>query len=121
MITTLTQIFQALIALLSLTTAAGVFVHDMHVDIVATSVIGRTVSPAYVEAQETTPREPVHELRAPHVHVDYNPANGGFLSQFLYQSPSVPPRGQDQKRHLLQEVQTRGHHAFDNYNLPVVS
>ncbi len=119
--TILTRLFQVFIALLSLTTATGVLVHDTHVDIVATNVIGRSPLASYAESQEAALREPATEIRAQHVHVDYNPANGGFLSQFVYQSPSIPPRGQDQKRHLLQEVQTRGHHPFDNYNLPVIS
>ncbi len=54
-----------------------------------------------------------------HTHADHNAARQ-LMNGFSYQSPSIPPRSQEQKRHMLQRFEPRGRHAFDNYNLPVI-
>jgi hypothetical protein len=56
-----------------------------------------------------------------HTHPDHNAAKASLLNNFAYQSPSVPPRNQEQKRQLSQELRARGHHAFDNALLPVIA
>lgn len=48
----------------------------------------------------------------------------GSLSQAVHElkspSPSIQPRSNEDKKHLMQKHVARGHHAFDSYNLPIV-
>jgi hypothetical protein len=104
---------------ISLITALGVFVHDSRVDKAATTIVygqfkattSATLSQRYQDFASSDA----------HTHPDHNAARASLLNHFAYQSPSIPPRGQEDKRHLLKEIRSRGHFAFDNANLPYIS
>ena len=102
-------LFNILVSTLSLLTAGGVFVHDAH----ATSVASLKL-PRY-SAVDQHP----DSLLDVHFHADQTPAQS-LLSNFTYQSPSVPPREADNKRqHPRRFILSR--HAFDNSALPLIS
>lgn len=99
--------FNSLIALLSLSTAVGVLVHDMHLD-TATAAFA---APAIGSDQNKTPLS-----TDPHTH----PERHSLSRLFNQHAPSIQPRAGEDKKHLLQKHATKGHHPFDNYNLPLV-
>lgn len=117
--TILTTFAHRLMTAISLLTAAGVFLHDGRVDRAANTVLSRPAEESYSKVEVATRFNAFLENDA-HAHPDHNAARTSLLSSFDYQSPSIPPRNQEHKKHLLQEYRSRGHHAFDNYNLPVV-
>lgn len=101
--------------LISLSTLLGVLVHDTKIDQLTTTLLA---TPALVASYEGVS----HALKMsdPHTHTERislseavrNMANG---------SPRLQPRLSEEKRHLLQKNVMKGHHAFDNYYLPVVA
>lgn len=104
---------------ISLMTALGVFMHDGRVDkATATALYGPYKT---VEASgSVTQRYQDFVSGDAHTHPDHNATRGSLLNNFAYQSPSVPPRGQENRKHALDELRARGHHAFDNALLPIV-
>ena len=104
---------------LALLAAFGVFMHDGRVDRAAATAINK---PIQIKFEDIAIGERVRTFMDgdAHTHPDHNAARASLLNSFQYQSPSIPPRNQEQKKHLMQECQPRGHHAFDNYNLPIV-
>jgi hypothetical protein len=104
----ITTLFNSLIALLSLSTAAGVLVHDMHLDAATAALAAPTVTS---NDQSKTPLS-----TDPHTH----PERHSFSRLFNQRAPSIQPRSNEDKKHLLQKHIGRGHHPFDNYNLPMV-
>ena len=104
---------------ISLLTALGVFVHDGRVDKAATTVLYGQSS----VASNGTAIQRYQDFMSgdAHTHPDHNAARSALLNSFAYQSPSVPPRGEEHKRHMVRENRTRGHFAFDNLSLPYIS
>lgn len=100
--------------MLSLFTATGVALHDTKVDkafsssAMAASIIKRTDS-------STTNLSVSSDL---HTH-----AHRVSLSQAVQDiqgnTPRIQPR-EDHKKHVTPKNVVRGHHAFDNYSLPLV-
>jgi hypothetical protein len=104
-------ILNPLAVLMSFSTATGVLVHDMHIDQAASAL----AMPAQMASIDTT--KSVNLGGADHTHVER-----ASLSQSLHlhaANQSIQPRSED-KKYLLQKRVMRGHHAFDNYNLPIV-
>lgn len=100
-------------------TAFGVFLHDGRVDKAATTALGSGI----INFNSNSPilqRYKVFVETDAHTHPDHNAARSSLLNSFAYQSPSVPPRGNDQKRHGNGELRARGHFAFDNNTLPII-
>jgi hypothetical protein len=95
----------------SIITASGVFVHDMRIDRAAMAATAPL--PA---AYETSSASKLLSSGDAHTHVE---RVSGALNDLAPKSPSVQPRSDD-KKHLLQKRVAKGHHAFDNYNLPIV-
>lgn len=97
---------------MSLVTATGVLVHDTHAD-------AALMLPSVVHADSSGSKLSVFSNANDHTHVER-----GSLSQAVHElktpTPSVQPRSNEDKKHLLQKHAARGHHAFDNYNLPIV-
>ncbi len=107
------------ITAISLVTACGVFVHDGRLDKAATTALNQPFSgPVQISMNQ---RFKDFVAADAHTHPDHNAAKAGLLNSFTYRSPSIPPRDQEQKKHLLQRAEPRGRHAFDNYFLPVIS
>jgi uncharacterized membrane protein len=110
-----TSLINPLLMIMCISTATGVLVHDTRIDKAASTALALPSVMAEVDAgnkmaalagdahthiERSSLRQAVHDLKG--------------------QTPSVQPRGNQEKKHLLQKYVTRGHHAFDNYNLPLV-
>lgn len=100
--------------LTSLATATGIFLHDTRLD-KAAFVAALPVSSLSIEAGAKLVHASPNDF---HTHVER--ANVGRVAPLLHGSLSITPRAQEYKKHLLQRHVTRGHHAFDNYNLPII-
>lgn len=107
-------IIQSIAIIISLLTATGVFVHEAHVDRV-------TAATANARKAAKNPKAPQTDIKLgaePHTHPDHGAKT---LRGFSYKNPTALPREQKMKKYLLQNVEPRGRHAFDNYNLPIVA
>lgn len=97
--------------ILSLLTATSVFIHDARIDRAA-------AAPSLYTAKRTTSKVTFSDLGfvgGDHTHPEHNSRT---LSGFAYKTPNYPPREMRIKRYLMQNVEPRGRHAFDNYHLP---
>ena len=99
--------------LMSLSTATGVLVHDMHLDQAATTM----AMPAAMANTDTT--KTANLGGTDHTHVERASVSQALLHLNSH-NPRIQPRVFEDKKHLLQKRVMRGHHAFDNYNLPIV-
>lgn len=117
------RIANGMLAVVSLVTATGVFMHDGRVDKAAMTALQVSNYSNYsmANAMDGTQTDKWSAFLSTdaHTHPDHNAARS-LLHGFSHQSPSIPPREQEQKRHLMQRYEPRGRHAFDNYNLPIV-
>ena len=114
------NMFAALInpltVIMSLSTATGVLVHDMHIDAAASTALAL---PSVVVSHEAGNKYVSLDGSA-HTHVERTSLSQAVID-LKTQNPRIQPRTTEDKKHLLQKRVARGHHAFDNYNLPVVS
>lgn len=100
--------------MISLATATGIFLHDTRID-KATSVAIMPLAYLSVEAGAKLVHVTPNDF---HTHVER--AQVGHTSPLLHSlAPSIAPRTED-KKHLAQKFAPKGHHPFDNYNLPIV-
>lgn len=108
----LTNFFNSLILLTSLITAGSVFVHDTRIDRAAMAATSLPL-PTYDESNAS-------KLLSgdAHTHVE-RVSVGQAVKDFSGGTPRIQPRNDD-KKHLMQKRVMKGHHAFDNYNLPIV-
>lgn len=110
---------QKTMTFISLLTAFGVFMHDGRVDRAAVTAVSKpsqgTVTPGLIAVRFKSFLD-----TDAHTHPDHNTARAAYFRSFKYQSPSVPPRREQQHKHVLSELETGGRHAFDNTNLPVL-
>lgn len=108
----ISKITNSLILFISLMTASGVFMHDTRLDEVAVTAV--TLPGMYADSAKTglAPSDP-------HTHVE-RMSVGKVMHELTSRTPRVAPRSNEEKRHLMQNRIARGHHAFDNYNLPIV-
>lgn len=107
-------ILNPLAILMTFSTATGVLVHDMHIDSAATTALAM---PANLEHYDTTR---INLGSDQHTHVERGSMARAII-QLQGENPRVQPRTTEDKKYLLQKRVMRGHHAFDNYNLPIVS
>lgn len=113
MIQTITNWFMTL---LSLVTALGVFMHDGGVGKATMTVLK---DPAYsTDGTQAAHVVTVHASDS-HAHQDFNASNS-LLNSFAYQSPSVPPRDRNERKHRLSLNLDLGRHAFDDSLMPIV-
>ncbi len=111
-----TLFLNPLAILLTLSTATGVLVHDTHIDKATTTVLA---TPAAVTNYDSNTKS-IQFNSDFHTHIERG-ATAQTLHSFRTHQPRITPRVTEDKKHLLQKHVTRGHHAFDNYNLPIVS
>lgn len=97
--------------LASLLTLFGVFLHDTRLD-KATVIATTPMQAHYASAPKAMLQGDAH------THVERSSFSQAMR---IYQTstPGVQPRG-DERRHVMQRNVPKGHHAFDNYNLPLV-
>lgn len=109
----LTHYINSFAIALSLSTATGIFVHDTKIDKAVTTLslppaIASTTAASAKAILDSTPH--THSERASFAQV---------VHDLKTQNPRIQPRG-DNKKHALPKRVAKGHHAFDNYSLPVV-
>ena len=101
----------------SLLTALGVFMHDGRVDRAAITAVSKplqeTVTPGLIAVRFKSFLD-----TDAHTHPDHNTAKSAYFKSFKYQSPSVPPRREQEHKHVLSDIENGGRHAFDNASLP---
>jgi len=109
----LSSFINPILITLSLSTATGVFLHDTRVD--KATAIGFT-APVVNSAAEASPKlVSISDLHTHSERVSLSQA----LQDLKGQNPRIQPRNEE-KKYLLQKNTVRGHHAFDNYYLPIV-
>lgn len=97
---------------LSLGTATGVFLHDTRLDKMASIL----ALPSIIIQTEAAKLVHIGDF---HTHIERGSiARAAHI--FHSSTPGLSPRVQEDKKHLLQRNAARGHHPFDNYNLPLV-
>ena len=106
---------RSLLIFLSLSTAAGVLIHDTRLDKATVTAMALPVALAGLDSSYGK----LGDLSGtPHTHTER-----ASLSQLVHdlrgQMPRIMPR-ENNKKHVLPRYVARGHHAFDNYNLPIV-
>lgn len=111
----LTNLLNPLVILLSLSTATGVLVHDMRLDRAATTALALPTPLASYDTPGKLGNLGVDQ----HTHVERQ-AFSQAVNDFQNKVPRLQPRVIEDKKHLLQKRIMRGHHAFDNYHLPLV-
>ncbi len=107
----LTSVLSSLSLLFTLGTLSGVVLHDTRLDKAAT-ILATPVSPTTYEIGN----KPLVGGDA-HTHVE----RGSFsqaMKTYQTSTPGMQPR--DERKHMLAKHVPKGHHAFDNYNLPLV-
>ncbi|MEO5950716.1 MAG: hypothetical protein ABIQ04_04685 [Candidatus Saccharimonadales bacterium] len=108
-------LFNQFAVILSLFTATGIALHDTKIDkaFVTTTNIP-SISRVNVESAMTA----VVRASEPHTHVER-----ASVAQAIHEiqggAPRIHPR-EDSRKHVTPKNVPRGHHAFDNYNLPLV-
>jgi hypothetical protein len=103
------------IILLSLSTATGVLLHDTRVDKAA---VASLVTPAGV-AYDPAAKAPNFNNDL-HAHDERSSSIEQSIRDLKTENPRIQPRTNEDKKYLMQKYAVRGHHAFDNYNLPLV-
>jgi menaquinone-dependent protoporphyrinogen IX oxidase len=105
------SLFTILSVIISLSTASSVILHDTRLDKIATVAVATPIMYAHYE----TGFKPF--LNDAHTHVERS-AFSQVLHAYQSAAPGIQPR--HERKHLLQKHVPKGHHAFDNYNLPIV-
>lgn len=109
----ISKFVNSLALLLSIVTAGSVLVHDTRID-KATMAAASLLHPmAYEEVS-------ANKLLSgeAHTHVERVSVSQA-MKEFSNGTPRIQPRNDD-KKHLMPKRVGKGHHAFDNYNLPIV-
>lgn len=111
----LNSLFNSLVILISLSTTTGVLVHDTRIDRAAATALAL---PSVMASIDTTDK--LASLQdGGHVHTERNSVSQ-VINDFGTQNPRIQPRANEDRRHLMPKYVLKGHHAFDNYNLPIV-
>ena len=109
----LSTFLNSFLVLFTLSTASGLLLHDTRLDKVTSVAMAAPVLSGYETGAKFLQNADLH------THVE----RGGFSQTMNALHSSVPglqPRAHEDKKHLLQRHTPKGHHPFDNYNLPLV-
>lgn len=112
-----TILAQAAVAVFSLATALGVFLHDGQFDKMATALL--TLEPAVLRSQGLQGlAEPDKLITDPHVHPHHTSLGHKAAHHGQHHTPGVPPR--DDEYRYLAHKQRGTRRAFDNQFLPII-
>ncbi len=103
--------FKITVILVSLATATGVLFHDARVD----KLMSILLSMPFTSSYEANPR--AISFNDFHTHSEQVSFNESVRS--ATQTLGIQPRSNEDKKYLLQKHTAKGHHFFDNYNLPM--
>ena len=115
----LQTVLQKTMTFISLITAFGVFMHDGRVDRAAITAVSKPVQGTITPGIIAVRFKNFLDTDA-HTHPDHNTAKSAYFKSFKYQSPSIPPRREQEHKHVLSDIENGGRHAFDNANLPIL-
>ena len=101
-----------LLILISLSTSAGVLLHETKVDKLATLVLSHPV----IVAKKLTHGKMLESM--PHTHSDIGTFEASSR-QFRAGSHGMTPRRDRDEKYRLQKQVPRGYHLFDSYHLPL--
>lgn len=107
------SLFNQLAVAISLFTATGVALHDTKVD----RAFATTINSPIMSQSIASPGEGFKGSEL-HTHVERT-SFAQAVHDIQSGAPRINPRG-DHKKHVTPKAVVRGHHAFDNYNLPLV-
>jgi len=109
----LSSLINPILIALSLSTATGIFLHDTRLDKATT--LGMATPTVMAPYQANTKLVSENDLHTHSERASFSQAVQDLKSP----NPRIQPRN-DEKKYLLQKHAARGHHAFDNYYLPIV-
>ncbi|MDN5819796.1 MAG: hypothetical protein L0H38_03530 [bacterium] len=106
----ITNLLRPFIILITLSTAASVFIHDSSIDKMTAAVAAPAIilGAGFVLDGNSHPHAGEHSL---------SQATRDMQSH----SPRVRPRDGRENKYKLSSSVPKGRHPFDNYNLPVIS
>ena len=107
-------IISPLAVILSLSTSAGVVIHETKVDKVASLALA---APEAAAKKVATQGAALLD-NMPHTHAD-GISLGSASRELKTQSPSLTPRRDKDEKYRLQKKVPRGFHLFDSYFLPI--
>lgn len=108
-------LINSFLTLTTLATATGLFLHDTRLD-KAASIASLPLSAVSTETGAKLVHTSPNDF---HTHIERTSV-GHAASFFHSTTPGMAPRVSEDKKHLMQRHVGRGHHAFDNYNLPLL-
>jgi hypothetical protein len=98
----------------TLSTTMGILVHDMRIDkMTSIALQGPVVGTTYESNTKA-----ISFNTDFHTHVERT-SLGHAVPGFGTSNLLMKPRISEDKKHLIQKHVTKGHHAFDNYSLPL--
>jgi hypothetical protein len=101
--------------LISLSTASGIMLHDTRIDKATAAAVA---APLSLAQYDTGTNKGIQLGNDAHTHIERS-AFSQAMRVYQTSTPGVQPRSDDRK-HMMQKHIPKGHHAFDNYNLPIV-
>lgn len=108
-----TQLFHSIVIAMSLSTTTGILLHDTRIDKMTATALSMPSMVTYADVDKVAFKADLH----PHV-------ERTSFSQVVHDAhshnPTIQPRENNNRKHLMQKYAPKGHHAFDNYNLPIV-
>lgn len=108
-------IINPLSILITLSTLLGVVIHDTKVDQLAIKVL--SVPNAIVNYEGVN-----HAIKFSDAHTHTERITlSEAVRNINSEAPRVQTRMNDDKKYRLQKNVVRGHHAFDNYSLPIIT
>lgn len=111
----LTTIFNSLAIFLSLSTSTGILLHDTKIDKAVTTALATPLLASTIDSSVKTVTFKIE----PHSQVE-RVSFAKALVAAQSDNPRIQPRTNEDKKYQLPKNVFRGHHAFDNYNLPIV-
>lgn len=107
-------VISPLAVMLSLSTSAGVVLHETKVDKVASLAM---VAPVVATHKIATDGAALLD-GMPHTHSENTPLSSASR-ELRTKSPSVTPRRDKDEKYRLEKKVARGYHLFDSYHLPL--
>lgn len=99
--------------IVSISTLVGVVIHDTKIDQLTTTYLAPPAITASAEGRT------VIKKSDPHTHSE-RVSLSQFVRGMAANNPRIQPRLADDKKYTLQKKVMKGHHAFDNYSLPMI-
>ncbi len=114
-------LFNSFIALISLMTATGVFMHDCRIDKMAVTRLSQTKVTTYHSSGPDDIASRIQNTMSidSHTHPDHN-AGRSLLHGFTSNSPSIAPNSH-QNRRSTRVFEPVHRHAFDDVYMPVLT